>query len=83
MASKEDSLVTLMENEIPIHVQEVDTGFGVVLVHIQGESRALETKAVFLTVHDIGANHRSENRITEYSNNEIQFNARLRGQRLE
>ena len=54
------SLVTLVENETQVKTQEVNTRFGRVLVHVQGELD--EHKAVFLSVHDIGANHRSVSR---------------------
>ena len=56
MAEENKPLVTVVENDTQVKTQEVSTRFGRVLVHVQGELD--EHKAVFLSVHDIGANHR-------------------------
>jgi len=42
-----------------VRKQEIETGYGNVLVHIQGDLADKDKKAVFLTVHDIGNNHSS------------------------
>ncbi|XP_054163662.1 uncharacterized protein ZK1073.1-like [Oppia nitens] len=51
-------LSTVAEHEPIVLTREIESAFGIVRVHVQGELNAKSgMKAVFLTVHDIGANH--------------------------
>ncbi|CAG2168648.1 unnamed protein product [Oppiella nova] len=65
---KESQLLTVVEHELRVEERVVQTkAFGAVKVHIQGSLDAIQSKAVFLTVHDIGANHSS---MKEFVDNE-------------
>ncbi|CAG2119966.1 unnamed protein product, partial [Medioppia subpectinata] len=60
MAELESNLETVCEHEPKVESRTVATrSHGDVRVHVQGSLDQMQSKAVFLTVHDIGANHSS------------------------
>ncbi|KAG9510249.1 hypothetical protein GZH46_01215 [Fragariocoptes setiger] len=52
--------------QVPVQNIPIETKYGVVTAHIQGDHENVENRSVFLTVHDIGSNARSFIDFTEH-----------------
>lgn len=48
-----------MAGQVPVQDIPIETKFGVIMAHVQGDLEQVENRAAFLTVHDIGSNSRS------------------------
>lgn len=52
--------------QVPIQTIPVETKYGIITAHVQGDLEQVENRGVFLTVHDIGSNSRSFLDFTEH-----------------
>lgn len=59
--SRQNSLM-----QVPMQSKTIETKYGTVTVHVQGDLEQVENRSVFLTVHDIGSNARSFLEFTEH-----------------
>lgn len=51
---------------VPIKSIPVETKYGIIMAHVQGDLEQVENRCVFLTIHDIGSNSRSFLDFTEH-----------------
>lgn len=52
--------------QVPLQSIQVETKYGIITAHVQGDLEQVENRGVFLTVHDIGSNSRSFLDFTEH-----------------
>lgn len=52
--------------QVPLQTIPVETKYGIITAHVQGDLEQMENRGVFLTVHDIGSNSRSFLDFTEH-----------------
>lgn len=52
--------------QLPLQSIPIETKFGTITAHVQGDLEQVENRGVFLTVHDIGSNSRSFLDFTEH-----------------
>lgn len=52
--------------QVPVQKIPVETKYGIITAHVQGDLEQVENRGVFLTVHDIGSNSRSFLDFTEH-----------------
>lgn len=52
--------------QVPVQVIPIETKYGTITAHVQGDLEQVENRGVFLTVHDIGSNSRSFLEFTEH-----------------
>lgn len=52
--------------QVPIQTIPIETKYGTITAHVQGDLEQMENRGVFLTVHDIGSNSRSFLDFTEH-----------------
>lgn len=53
-------------SQVPLQSIAVETKYGIIMAHVQGDLEQVENRGVFLTVHDIGSNSRSFLDFTEH-----------------
>lgn len=54
------------QQQLPLQSIPIETKFGTITAHVQGDLEQVENRGVFLTVHDIGSNSRSFLDFTEH-----------------
>uniref|UniRef100_A0A6G1S9U5 Uncharacterized protein ZK1073.1 n=1 Tax=Aceria tosichella TaxID=561515 RepID=A0A6G1S9U5_9ACAR len=52
--------------QVPIQSIPIETKYGIITAHVQGDLEQMENRGVFLTVHDIGSNSRAFLDFTEH-----------------
>lgn len=52
--------------QVPVQSVPIETKYGIITAHVQGDLEQVENRGVFLTVHDIGSNSRSFLDFTEH-----------------
>lgn len=56
----------MSSNQVPMQSIPIETKYGTIMAHVQGDLEQVENRGVFLTVHDIGSNSRSFLDFTEH-----------------